>query len=155
MRRWSFSLVVVFLALSTASASEALGAPPPQTEQIPQLGKLVATTFLRALVDRDFKTAAPLCARVVDFDGQVAQGETAVRDQLRRLFKRIKIRRRLQWSVVMSITRARQLFGPPPARLHLPKRNDLLVGFGRFRKGGLIVVLAPDQDRWRIVALTD
>ncbi|MFH2009586.1 MAG: hypothetical protein ABI333_23540 [bacterium] len=129
--------------------------PAPATgERLPVLAVLVAQTFLRSVVDRDLVTAAPLCADAVSFDGQLVRGKQ-VPKRLSRMFARMKVSRRLQRVVVMSLQRARQLFGPPPARLKLLQRKDLIVGFGRFRRGGLVVVLAPERDRWRIVALTD
>jgi hypothetical protein len=119
------------------------------------LAVLVGQTFLRALVDRDAKTAGPLLARTVNFDGLRVSGDKKVRAELGRIFKRMRVQRRLRKVVVLPLGQARQLFGPPPARLRLPKRADLIVAFGRFRRGGVIAVLAPEGDRWRVIALTD
>jgi len=147
--QWKVGLLLL-LAAWPADAGPATA----KGERLPVLAVLVAQTFLRSVVDRDLRTAAPLCADVVSFDGQPVRGKQ-IRKRLSQMFGRMKVRRRLRRVVVMPMRRARQLFGPPPARLKLPQRADLIVGFGRFRRGGLVVVLAPERDRWRVVALTD
>lgn len=140
----------LLLGSGVARAAEPAGVK----KKIPLLAVLVAKTFLRAVVDKDLKTAAPLCATTVDFDGRLVKGDKAVAKQLGKLWVRMKVRRRLRKVAVLTLAHARRLFGPPPARLKLP-RKDLVVAFGRFRRGGLVVVLAPEGDRWRVVALTD
>lgn len=150
-RAWLLALITsLLLGSGVARAAEPTGAH----QKIPLLAVLVGKTFLRAVVDKDLKTAAPLCATTVDFDGQLVKGEKAVVKRLATLLARVKGRRRLRRVAVLTLARARRLFGPPPARLKLP-RGDLVVAFGRFRRGGLVVVLAPEGDRWRVVALTD
>lgn len=144
--------LVVSLVLGSGLARAA--EPAGTKQRIPLLAVLVAKTFLRAVVDKDLKTAAPLCAKTVDFDGQRVKGDKAVAKRLGKLLARMKVRRRLRKVAVLTLAQARRLFGPPPARLGLA-RKDLVVAFGRFRKGGLVVVLAPEGDRWRVVALTD
>jgi hypothetical protein len=147
--------VLLGLACVLGAPRVARAAPPAAPEpQIPLLAALVAKTFLRAVVDHDLKTAAPLCATSVSFDGQPVTGPKAVRQRLARLLARMKVRRHLQKVVVVGMARAVRLFGPPPARLKL-RGKDLVVAFGRFRRGGLVVVLAAEGDRWRVVALTD
>jgi len=147
-------LVAVVAAGGVAPRTARAAEPPGVPEKIPLLAVLVAKTFLRAVVDRDLKTAAPLCAATVDFDGSRAKGDKAVRKRLSQVLARMKVRRRLRRVAVMTLARARRIFGPPPARLKL-RGKALVVAFGRFRRGGLVVVLAPDGDRWRVVALTD
>ena len=144
------SVLAVVLLVPSAQGAE----PPAAKGKIPLLAVLVAKTFLRAVVDRDLKTAAPLCADTVDFDGQTVKGAKAVRKRLAALLAKMKIRRRLRKVAVLTLARAQKLFGPPPARLKLAGK-DLVVAFGRFRRGGLVVVLAPEKDRWRVIALTD
>lgn len=149
-------LIPLVLAVAGVVAPPVARAAEPRgaRSKIPLLAVLVAKTFLRAVVDRDLKTAAPLCASTVDFDGHRAKGEKAVRKRLGQLLARMKVRRRLRKVAVLAMAQARQLFGPPPARLKL-RGKDLVVAFGRFRRGGLVVVLAPEGDRWRVIALTD
>lgn len=160
MKRILFSMVVAVVAVVavggvTTSGDHARAAGPRVApKKIPLLAVLVAKTFLRALVDRDLKTAAPLCAVTVDFDGHQVKGEKAVLKRLRQILARMKVRRRLRKVAVLTLAQAQRIFGPPPARLKLHGK-DLVVAFGRFRRGGLIVVLAPEKDRWRVVALTD
>ena len=131
------------------------GAAAPESRKVPMLAVLVGQTFLRSVVDRDAKTASPLLAGTVNFDGLKVSGRKKVQAAFGRLLGRMKARRRLKKVVVLPLGQARQLFGPPPARLQLPARGDLVVAFGRFRRGGLIAVLAPEGDRWRVIALTD
>ena len=151
----SVLLGVALLGLGV-SAAPANAAPAAPAKPLPTLGVLVAKTFLQAVVARDLRTAKPLCAAEVDFDGRYAKGEKAVTRHLKQLLKRLGQRKRLRKIVVMTLAQARARFGPPPARLTLPKGKTLLVGFGRFRRGGLVVFLAPAEgDRWRVVALHD
>jgi len=157
MKRILIPMVMALAAICGVAGlgSEARAAEPRvAAKKIPLLAVLVAKTFLRAVVDRDLKTAAPLCASTVDFDGHRVKGDKAVRKALAQILARMKVRRRLRKVAVLSLTQAQQLFGSAPARLKL-RGKDLVVGFGRFRRGGLIVVLAPQKDRWRVVALTD
>jgi len=149
------SLIPLVLAAGFVTPTAARAAEPRGAgAKIPLLAVLVAKTFLRAVVDRDLKTAAPLCAASVDFDGQTVKGDQAVQKALGGLMARMKTRRRLRKVAVLTMAQARRIFGPPPARLKL-RGKDLVVAFGRFRRGGLIVVLAPKGDRWRVIALTD
>ena len=136
-------------------ATRTPGAAVDPKAPLPTLGVLVAQTFLRAVAEGDLSTALPLCAQRVDFDGEVAVGAKAAKNRLEEMAKRAGEGRPLTRIVVMRLERARQLFGPPPRRLSLPPKTELLVGFGRFPRGGLIVFLAPEEDRWRVVALTD
>ncbi len=157
MRRFLIPLMLALAAAggATTLASEARAAQPRVAQKkIPLLAVLVAKTFLRAVVDRDLKTAAPLCAATVNFDGRRVKGDKAVRKRLGQILARMKVRRRLRKVVVLSLAQAQRIFGPPPARLKL-QGKDLVIGLGRFRRGGLVVVLAPVKDRWRVVALTD
>ena len=124
------------------------------TQKPPMLAVLVAQTFLRSVADRDLKTAAPLLAQAVNFDGQQVRGTRAVRKRLARLLQRVGRRRRMRKVVVLGLEHAVRLFGSPPQRLALPK-GPLVVGFGRLQRRGLIVFLAPIEDRWRVVAVTD
>ncbi len=149
------ALVACLLQLgSAAPARSAPAAGEAGEERIPLLAVLVAKTFLRAVVDRDLKTAAPLAASEVSFDGKLVKGPRQVRRRLARLLGALAGRRRLKKVVVVTMARARRLFGPPPARLKLT-RKDLVVAFGRFRRGGLVAILAPVANRWRVIALTD
>lgn len=155
MSRLLIPLLLAVLTVGGVAPGAARAAEPRGVQKkIPLLAVLVAKTFLRAVVDRDLKTAAPLCAATVDFDGHQVKGDKAVRKRLGQLLARMKVRRRLRKVAVMTLAQARRLFGPPPARLRL-RGKDLVVAFGRFRRGGLVVVLAPQGDRWRIIALTD
>lgn len=155
MRRILIPLLLAALAAGGLAPLAARAAEPPgATRKIPLLAVLVAKTFLRAVVDRDLKTAAPLCAATVDFDGQRVVGEKAVKKRLGQVLARMKIRRRLRKVAVLPLAQAQRLFGPPPARLKL-RGKDLVVAFGRFRRGGLVVVLEAQKDRWRVIALTD
>jgi hypothetical protein len=115
---------------------------------------LVAQTFLRAVADRDAERALPLLSDTVDFDGQVATGPAAVKAQLGAMLKRMAAPRELRRVVVLTLAQATARFGPPPARLKLPK-GELVVGLGRFFHGGLIVLVAPEGERYRVVAITD
>jgi hypothetical protein len=132
-----------------------LAAAPEGSDGPPALGVLVAQTFLRAVAEGDLRTAAPLCAETVDFDGSVVTGADAVRGRLEKLRKAVPEGLVLRKIVVMRLAQARRLFGPPPSRLKIPTGGDVLVGFGRFSRGGLIVFVAPERDRFRVVALTD
>lgn len=144
------------LVESAPAARSAPAAGPTGGEApLPALGVLVAQTFLRAVADGDLRTALPLAAETVDFDGELAKGAAAVRARLEAIRRRVREGLTLSRIVVMRLERARRLFGPPPARLRLPKGQELLVGFGRFQRGGLIVFVAPERDRYRVVALTD
>jgi len=155
MRRMLTPLLLAALAAGGLDPVAARAAEPPGvTRKIPLLAVLVAKTFLRAVVDRDLKTAAPLCAASVDFDGQRVKGEKAVKKRLGQVLARMKIRRRLRKVAVLPLAQAQRLFGPPPARLKL-RGKGLVVAFGRFRRGGLVVVLQAQGDLWRVIALTD
>ena len=153
--RWAKLIGVALLGTMISWGAGRGSAAPESPERVPMLAVLVGQTFLRAVVDRDAKTASPLLGRTVNFDGLKVSGAKQVRAELGRLLSRMKVRRRLRKVVVLPLGQARQLFGPPPARLKLPQRKDLVVAFGRFRRGGLIAVLAPEGDRWRVIALTD
>ncbi len=154
MKRLSIPVLLSLLAVGLSAPPARAAEPAGAKQKIPLLAVLVAKTFLRAVVDRDLKTAAPLCGDTVDFDGQRIKGDKAVRTRLGKLMARMKVRRRLRKVAVLTLAQARRIFGPPPARLKL-RSKDLVVAFGRFRRGGLVVVLAPEKDRWRVVALTD
>ncbi len=132
-----------------------VGAVPDRPGEIPALGVLVAQTFLRAVSEGDLRTALPLCAQSVDFDGVLAKGDEAVRARLGKLRKALREGRVLRKIVVMRLAEARSLFGPPPARLTLPAEREVIVGFGRFTRGGLVVFVAQERERFRVVALTD
>ncbi len=148
-------LAAGIVALAGLSVGAPAPAAPAAPSALPTLGVLVAQTFLQSVVARDLRTAAPLCAERVDFDGTVETGAAHVRARLKALLSRVDRQLRLRKVVVMTLAEARQRFGPPPARLHLPTSKEILVAFGRFRRGGLIVFVAPEQDRYRVVALTD
>ncbi len=143
------------LGAADLAAAPSAGAAAPRGEPLPTLGVLVGKTFLQAVVDRDAQTALPLCAAKVDFDGEGVRGKAAVRKRLGQMFARLGNRRRLRRVLVMTLAKARRRFGPPPARLNLPKGNALLVAFGRFSRGGLVAFLARRGDHWRVIALTD
>lgn len=148
----SVCLLALWLALQPRLA---MAAPEPVQGELPALGLLVAQTFLRAVSEGDLRTAAPLCAEAVDFDGDRVQGAEAVKARLARLGAALREGRVLRKIVVMRLIEARRLFGPPPGRVRLPAGVEVLVGFGRFSRGGLVVFVAPERDRFRVVALTD
>jgi hypothetical protein len=157
IKRILIPLVAALIAVGgvTALGDHARSAEPRVVpKKIPLLAVLVAKTFLRAVVDRDLKTAAPLCAAQVDFDGHRVKGDKAVRKRLGQVLARMKARRQLRKVAVLTLAQATRIFGPPPARLKLHGK-DLVVAFGRFRRGGLVIVLAPEKDLWRVIALTD
>lgn len=147
-------LAAALLAAPSPSLRAAEPAPPAPDAAPPTLAVLVAQTFLRAVADRDADRALPLLSDTVDFDGTVATGPAAVKVQLEAMLKRMTAPRELRRIVVLTFAQARARFGPPPARLKLP-RGELMVGLGRFYHGGLIVFVAPEGERWRVVALTD
>lgn len=151
--RWPARVCLTLLSLFPWVSP--LGAAPERPEEIPALGVLVAQTFLRAVAEGDLRTAAPLCAQTVDFDGVRAEGADAVRARLGRLRDALREGRVLRKIVVMRLAEARRLFGPPPARLRLPVGAEVIVGFGRFSRGGIIVFVGVERDRYRVVALTD
>jgi len=112
MKRILFSMVVAVVAVGgvTTSGDHARAAGPRVApKKIPLLAVLVAKTFLRALVDRDLKTAAPLCAATVDFDGHQVKGEKAVLKRLRQVLARMKVRRRLRKVAVLTLAQARRI----------------------------------------------
>lgn len=121
----------------------------------PTLGALVARTFLQSLSDGDVKAALPLCADGLDFDGTLAKDRAAVKAALQKMTARMGGHRRVRYVTVLSLAEARRRFGPPPARLGLPSGGSVLVGFARYRRGGLVAFVAEVQGRYRVVALTD
>jgi hypothetical protein len=145
--------LVAALLLATPDPTARAAGPAPATPP-PTLAVLVAQTFLRAVADRDAERALPLLSDTVDFDGQVATGPAAVKAQLGAMLKRMAAPRELRRVVVLTLAQATARFGPPPARLKLPK-GELVVGLGRFFHGGLIVLVAPEGERYRVVAITD
>lgn len=167
-RRPSAALLLL-LALLPAGAGQAAGAGAdrgavarpgaahhvPARGEDPTLGGLVARTFLQSLSDGDVQAAVPLCADEVDFDGALRKGRKAVRAALEKMKKRMGGHRRARYVTVLSLEDARHRFGPPPSRLRLPSVGSILVGFARFRRGGLVAFVAQMQGRYRVVALTD
>lgn len=147
-------LAAALLAAPDPAARAAEPAPAAAAAAPTTLAVLVAQTFLRAVADRDQDRALPLLADTVDFDGALATGPGAVKTRLQAMLARMTAPRDLRRVVVLPLDQARARFGPPPARLRLPK-GELVVGLGRFYHGGLIVFVAPEGDRYRVVALTD
>jgi len=120
------------------------------------LPRLVASSFVRALLVGRVKTAAPLCAPRVNFDGKWVEGEKPLREALQRLVARAR-RSRLRLRSVQVLTHAEMVrrYGPPPPRLaKVVKRKDVFA-LARFDRMGLVMGLQRQGRLYRIKFLSD
>lgn len=120
------------------------------------MARLVARSFFRGLVEGDLPTLAPLCARRVNFDGQVVKGAAAIRRRLEALVTRARERGlRLKKVQLLTYREAVRRFGPPPARIAVTPGRGTMVALAAFQRGGAVAVLGRVGRFWRVLALTD
>ncbi len=116
---------------------------------------LVGKTFLRAIEDRDVRTAHDLCADRLNLDGRVTTGRDAVRGAIVDLVRRLPQGARFQVALVLPLPEAEKRFGPLPARLRALRHPDVVVVFGRLPRRGLAVFVRKVHGVWKVIGLTD
>jgi hypothetical protein len=117
--------------------------------------EVVARALGEAVAAQEAEAAAALCAVPTNLDGEVVRDEAALAAAWRRAVERRALRGvRLVSVEVMPLEAATGRFGPPPHRLgSLPEGS--LVAVIRLDRTQLVAVIAPLDDRWAVVAVTD
>lgn len=140
------ALVLVALAPHRASASA-------KDRFLPQL---VASSFVRALLNGHLQVAAPLCAPRVNFDGHWVEEKEPIRQALSKLMTRARrARLRLKTVHVLSHSEMIKRYGAPPPRLAKAMSKRDVFALVRFSRLGLVIGLERQGRLYRIKLLSD
>lgn len=117
---------------------------------------LVASSFVRALLDGRLDAAAPLCAPRVSFDGHWVEGDRPLREALGQLIARAR-RARLRLRTVQVLSHAEMIkrFGSPPDRLAKVVGKKDVFALARFQRMGLVIGLEQQGRLFRVKLLSD
>jgi hypothetical protein len=142
-------LILLLLSVSTPAAAEA--------QQVDFMAKLVARSFVQALLSGEISATLPLCARTVNLDGQRVSGPKQLTARLERMSRRARQHGlRLEKLHLLPYTAAVKRYGPPPERLKADlARGRKVVALARFNNLGAALFLRRTGQIWKVIAVTD
>jgi hypothetical protein len=125
-------------------------------EGVDRGARIVAQALSEAILVGDEAAAAVLFALPANLDGRPVSSAEELRRRWVEVLARTEVRRLTSEGIeVISMTEARERYGPPPARLGELTEDDLAVAIIRFDRAQIVAVLARREGRWAIIALTD